>query len=210
MDPPSIIEKHCRESALVKQQLYRHSGSAIAEAAKRAADLLARGGKLLLCGNGGSAADSQHLAAEFTSRLRASVERPPIPAIALTTDTSFLTARSNDYGFDEVFERLVDALGRRGDVLITISTSGNSRNLIRAVTRSRQAGIYTIGFLGSDGGFLRALVDCAILVPSDNTQYIQESHIAIGHIFCELVEDALFGSTGSESISPVALAERYP
>jgi D-sedoheptulose 7-phosphate isomerase len=148
----------------------------------------------MLCGNGGSAADAQHIASEFTSRLRSSMERPGIPAVALTTDTSFLTARANDYSFDEVFERLVDALGRPGDVLIGISTSGGSRNVIRAVVRSKEKQILTIGMLGGTGGALAQLVHLPIVVPSDCTQFVQESHISIGHVLCQLVEEMLYGS----------------
>jgi len=190
------IQRHLHEAAAVQQQLAEVASPIIADAAERVAQLVASGGKIMLCGNGGSAGDSQHLAAEFTSRLRAEMERPPIPAIALTTDASYLTARANDYGFEEVFERLVEALGRPGDVLIGITTSGNSKNVIRAVKRCRDRDILTIGFLGSSGGQLARLVDVPIIVPSDSTQHIQESHIAIGHIFCELVEEALYGAEG--------------
>jgi D-sedoheptulose 7-phosphate isomerase len=165
----------------------------IAEAARQIAGRVAAGGKIMLCGNGGSAADSQHIAAEFTSRLRASMERPGIPAMALTTDSSYLTARGNDYGFDDIFERLVDSLGRGGDVLIAISTSGTSRNVVRAVTRAREKGILTVGLLGGTGGIIGSLADLAIVVPSDSVQHIQESHITVGHIVCELVEETLYG-----------------
>jgi D-sedoheptulose 7-phosphate isomerase len=199
MDPIQLIQARLFESAAVKCRLADVGASAIAEAAQRTADSISSGGKLMLCGNGGSAADSQHLAAEFTSRLRASLERPGMPALALTTDTSFMTARANDYSFDEVFERLVDVWGRAGDVLIAITTSGNSRNLIRAVARCREKEIFTIGFLGETGGQLRSLVDLPILVPSTSTQHVQEAHIAIGHILCELVEEKLYGSTQSGS-----------
>jgi D-sedoheptulose 7-phosphate isomerase len=198
MNAIELIEVHLKESAAVKQQLARTSAPAIAEAGRRIAERVARGGKIMLCGNGGSAADSQHMAAEFTSRLRASLERPPIAAIALTTDTSFLTARANDYGFDEVFERLVLGLGQPADVLIGISTSGNSENVVRAVKCCQARNILTVGFLGCSGGKLGSLVDIPITVPSDSTQYIQESHIAIGHIVCELVEEALYGDKISE------------
>jgi len=197
MDEIQLIQARLLESAAVKTRLANVGAPAIAQAAQRVSDSISSGGKLMLCGNGGSAGDSQHLAAEFTSRLRASLERPGIPALALTTDTSFLTARANDYSFDEVFERLVDTWGRAGDVLIAITTSGNSRNLIRAVQRCRQKEIFTIGFLGQTGGQLLPLVDLPILVPSDSTQHVQESHIAIGHILCELVEEKLYGSTDS-------------
>jgi D-sedoheptulose 7-phosphate isomerase len=184
MQPIDLVRQHLLDSAAVKQELAECAGPAIVEAAQRTADRVARGGKIMLCGNGGSAADSQHIAAEFTSRLRASMERPGIPAVALTTDTSFLTARANDYSFDEVFERLVDTLGRSGDVLIGTSTSGGSQNVIRAVVRSKEKQILTIGLLGRTGGALARLVDLPIVVPSDCTQYVQESHIAIGHILC--------------------------
>lgn len=197
MDEIQLIQTRLLESAAVKTRLANLGAPAIAEAAQRVSDSISSGGKLLLCGNGGSAGDCQHLAAEFTSRLRASLERPGIPALALTTDTSFLTARANDYSFDEVFERLVDVWGRAGDVLIAITTSGNSRNLIRAAQRCRQKKIFTIGFLGETGGQLLPLVDLPILVPSDSTQHVQECHIAIGHILCELVEEKLYGPTDS-------------
>jgi len=196
MNAIELIEAHLRESAAVKQRLAVSASAAIAEAARRIAERVAAGGKIMLCGNGGSAADSQHIAAEFTSRLRSTLERPPIAALALTTDTSFLTARANDYEFAEVFERLVAGLGRAGDVLIGISTSGNSGNVVRAVDRCRAMDILTVGFLGGSGGKLAAMVDIPIVVPSDSTQHIQESHIAIGHIICELVEEALYGDKG--------------
>jgi D-sedoheptulose 7-phosphate isomerase len=195
MSPIELVRKHLAESAAVKQRLAQSAAvPVIVEAAGRLAERVSRGGKIMLCGNGGSAADSQHIAAEFTSRLRASMERPGIPAIALTTDTSFLTARGNDYGFDDVFERLVDGLGRPEDALIGISTSGTSRNVVRAATRAREKGMLTVGLLGGTGGVLAGIVDLPIVVPSDSTQHIQESHIAIGHILCELVEEMLYGN----------------
>ena len=195
MSPLQLVQKHLAESAAVKLQLAdSDAASVIVEAARQLAECVTRGGKIMLCGNGGSAADSQHIAAEFTNRLRASMERPGIPALALTTDTSFLTARANDYGFDDVFERLVDSLGRSGDALIGISTSGTSRNIVRAVARAREKEILTIGLLGGTGGVLSQLVDLAVIVPSSSVQYIQESHSAIGHILCEVVEETLYGS----------------
>jgi D-sedoheptulose 7-phosphate isomerase len=195
MSPIELVRKHLIESAAVKQRLAQSAAApVIVEAAGRLAERVSRGGKIMLCGNGGSAADSQHIAAEFTSRLRASMERPGIPAIALTTDTSFLTARGNDYGFDDVFERLVDGLGRPEDALIGISTSGTSRNVVRAATRAREKGMLTVGLLGGTGGVLAGIVDLPIVVPSDSTQHIQESHIAIGHILCELLEEMLYGN----------------
>jgi len=196
MTPIEQVRRHLLETARVQQQLAEVASPVIADAAERVARLVARGGKIMLCGNGGSASDSQHLAAEFTNRLRASTERPPIPALALTTDTSYLTARTNDYGFDDVFERLVEAFGRPGDILIGISTSGNSKNVIRAVKLCKERDILTIGFLGSSGGELACLVDVPIVVPSESTQHIQEAHIAIGHIFSEIVEQTLYGPEG--------------
>ncbi len=194
MSPIQLVRKHLEDSAAVKLQL-ADSGCAavIADAAGQLSQRVADGGKIMLCGNGGSAGDSQHIAAEFTSRLRASMDRPGIPALALTTDSSYLTARGNDYGFDDIFERLIDSLGRPGDALIAISTSGTSRNVVRAVVRAREKQILTVGLLGGSGGVLADLVDLAIVVPSSSVQHIQESHIAIGHILCELVEETLYG-----------------
>jgi histidinol-phosphate phosphatase family protein len=195
MSPLQLIRRHLSDSAAVKLQLAdSDTAHLIADAARQLAGCVSRGGKIMLCGNGGSAADSQHIAAEFTSRLRASMERPGIPALALTTDSSFLTARGNDYGFDDIFERLLDTFGRPGDALIAISTSGASRNVVRAVTRAREKQILSIGLLGGTGGVLASMVDLPLIVPSNSVQHIQESHIAIGHILCELVEEILYGA----------------
>jgi len=156
-----------------------------------AADVLAgweHGGKLLVCGNGGSAADSQHIVAELVGRFLA--ERPGYAAIALTVNTSTLTAVGNDYGFDEIFARQVQALGGAHDVLLVLSTSGNSPNCVRAVEQARGQGLRTYGFLGRDGGRLRALVDGAVIAPSDHTPRIQEIHIFLGHLLCALLEAA--------------------
>jgi phosphoheptose isomerase len=150
------------------------------------------GGKLLLCGNGGSAADCQHVAAELVSRLTMAYERPGLPALALTTDSSFITAFTNDINFEDVFARQVQALGRPGDVLLGISTSGNSKNVVRAVEQARAQGIATIGLLGA-GGVLSDLVDVAIRVPSTTTMLIQQTHLALEHALCDLVERELFG-----------------
>ena len=164
-------------------------GSAVEAAARRMADSLASGGKLMFCGNGGSAADSQHLAAELTGRFVD--ERPPLAAMALTTDTSALTCIANDYSFAQVFERQVAGLGRPPDCLIGISTSGNSENLVRAFATARRLGLGTIGLLGRDGGQLAALCEESIVVPSFTTARIQEAHIFIGHCLCALVEQRL-------------------
>jgi D-sedoheptulose 7-phosphate isomerase len=147
------------------------------------------GRKLMLCGNGGSAADSQHIAAEMAGRFIN--DRRPLAAVALSTDTSTMTCIANDYTFDEVFSRQVAGLGVRGDCLLAISTSGNSRNVIRAAQAARAAGIHAIGLLGKGGGSLREICDVSIIVPSQTTARIQEAHIFIGHTLCALVEEAL-------------------
>ncbi len=170
-------------------QSLRHLDSAVSHAAVLATQSLQSGGKLMFCGNGGSAADSQHLAAELTGRFIK--DRRPLAALALSTDTSALTCIGNDYSFDEVFARQVQGLGRVGDVLVGISTSGNSRNVIRAVEEAHAVGMKVIGLLGRDGGALRELCDVAILVPSLVTARIQESHILIGHSLCGLIEQQL-------------------
>ena len=174
------------ESARVKQRMADQCAADIVTAAQMISDALQSGGKLLLCGNGGSAADAQHIAAEFVGRLTASLERPALPAIALTTNTSCLTALANDYGFEWVFARQVEALGEPGDVLIAISTSGNSANVLRAVEVARMQGLRTIGLTGEPGGQLAASVDSVLQVPSTDSQRIQEGHITMGHILCAL------------------------
>lgn len=159
------------------------------DAGRRIASALAQGGKLMLCGNGGSAADAQHIASELTGRFIQ--ERRPLAGIALTTDSSALTCIGNDYAFDEVFARQLRALGRAGDVLIGISTSGNSANVVKAVQAAREMSITVIGLLGRDGGALKTLSDVAIVVPSQVTARIQEAHILIGHTLCGLIEHEL-------------------
>jgi len=178
------------ESARVKRALAESSAEAIARAASLLAESLRSGGRVLLFGNGGSASDAQHIAGEWCGRL--SRERPALPAIALTANTSDLTALGNDYGFERIFARLVEAHGRAGDVAIAISTSGNSPNVLEAVETARARGLRTIALTGRGGGKLAARVELALVVPSDDTQRIQESHIAIGHALVELVDDALF------------------
>ncbi len=161
----------------------------VLRAGQMAAQTLRLGGKVLFCGNGGSAADSQHLAAELTGRFIK--DRRPLAAVALSTDTSALTCIANDYSFDEVFARQVAGLGRTGDLLIGISTSGNSRNVIRAVEEAQKLGMQSVGLLGRDGGQLRALCNHAIVVPHNVTARIQECHILIGHTLCGLIEQEL-------------------
>ena len=181
------VRAHLNESAEIKRQVAEVCMESILAAAVLLEKAFRSGGKVLLCGNGGSAADCQHLAAEFVNRLTKSFERPALPAIALTTDTSFLTAYTNDYGVEGLFARQVQALGKKGDVLIGISTSGNSANIIQAVKTAKIMGIHTIALMGTSGKLME-LADVAIAVPSNKIQYIQESHIAIEHILCMLVE----------------------
>ena len=189
-----MIEKHVAESVRVLRGTVEACGRDVEEAAASASDALREGGKVLLCGNGGSAADAQHFAAELVNRLSKDFERPAIPAVALTTDTSVLTAYANDYGFDGVFARQVEALGRPGDVLIVLSTSGNSENLCRAADAARERGLSSIALLGGDGGRLAGLVDRAIVVPSDSTQHVQEAHAVIVHLLCALIERGLYSA----------------
>lgn len=148
------------------------------------------GGKVLFCGNGGSAADAQHLAAELSGRFY--INRPPLYAEALHVNTSYLTAVANDFSYDDIFARMVEAAGRAGDVLVGISTSGNSKNIVAAINKAKQIGMKTIGMTGMTGGEMKNLCDCLLNVPSKDTPRIQESHIMIGHIICEDVEKELF------------------
>jgi D-sedoheptulose 7-phosphate isomerase len=188
------ITRSLLESAALTGRVALELGATIAQAGDLFVESLRAGGKLLFFGNGGSAADAQHLAAEFVGRYVA--ERAPLPAIALTTDSSVLTAIGNDYGFDQVFVRQIRALGRRGDVAIAISTSGRSPNVILGIEAAREAGLATIALTGGDGGNLATIVDVAIVVPSTTTARIQECHIAIGHVLCEYVDGELLGKDG--------------
>ena len=167
--------------------------AAVADAAEVTGKAMLDGHKLMVAGNGGSAADSQHLVAEFVSRL--TVDRPAMRAVALTTDTSILTAIGNDYSYDNIFERQIEALGQAGDVFLGISTSGNSRNILKALDLSRKLGITTIGFSGRDGGKMPTLCDYNVIIPSEITANIQEAHLALEHIYCHLVEISYFGKS---------------
>jgi len=187
-----VARQHFLKSAEVKQALTTKCISEITTAAMLLADVLKNGDKILLCGNGGSAADCQHIAAEFTSVLSKDILRPAMAAIALTTDTSFITANANDFGFEGIFERQVEALGRKGDALIGISTSGNSENVLRAIRFAKKKEIKTILLTGETGGKIADIADVSVKVPCNDTQLIQESHISIGHVFCELVENEMF------------------
>jgi D-glycero-D-manno-heptose 1,7-bisphosphate phosphatase len=189
------VKAHMIESMKVKQEMGETCFDSIIASATLIAETFKAGGKVLLCGNGGSAADCQHMAAEFVSRLRKDFDRPGLPAIALTTDTSFLTAFANDCGFEGVFERQVKTFGRPGDLLLGISTSGSSMNVVRAVEAAKVAKMSTIVLTGTNGR-LAKMVDIAIPVPSAHTQYIQEVHLFVEHILCDLVEQYLFN--GSE------------
>ena len=164
---------------------------AVIKAGEMTAAAMKAGRKLMICGNGGSAADAQHLAAEFVSRL--TVDRPALRAIALTTDTSILSAIGNDFSYDNVFERQVEALGIEGDVLLAISTSGNSKNCVKALKLAKKMGITTMAYTGNKGGLMAELADINVIVPSDTTMNIQESHLALEHIFCMVVERFYFG-----------------
>jgi D-sedoheptulose 7-phosphate isomerase len=184
-----IVDEIWQESRALKDRFFSENREAIVAAADRLAECLVSGHKLLLFGNGGSAADAQHLAAEFVNRFR--IERPPLAAIALTTDTSVLTSIGNDYDFSDVFEKQIRALGRRHDTALGLSTSGGSKNVIRAVAAAKEMGMTTLGFCGR-GGPLADAADTAFCVPSDVTARVQEVHVMLGHMLCEMVDRILF------------------
>lgn len=186
------ILKQINESILMKNKMIDQCVDSIEKASRILIDAFGKKRKLLICGNGGSAADSQHIAAELISSFRSSLRRKSLPAIALTTDTSMITAFSNDFGFDRVFARQVEGIGEEGDVFMGISTSGNSVNVIEALKEAKNKGMITIGLLGKDGGKLKEMFDCSIIIPSDDTPRVQEGHILAYHIICDLVEKALF------------------
>ncbi len=188
-----FLKDSLHESAETKLNIEKECAEDIFKAVDLIKEAYLGGKKVLLCGNGGSAADSQHIATELMVRLSHHIERPALPAIALTTDSSNLTAGGNDIGFENIFARNVEGLGNEGDILIAISTSGNSLNVIKAVEKGKEKGLKSIGLLGGSGGKLKSLVDTAIVVPSENVQRIQEGHITIAHIICEIVENELFG-----------------
>ena len=183
----SRIRAVIQESIQVKKDALEKNIDLIERVAQSIISSYKNGGKVLLCGNGGSAADSQHIAAEFIGRFQK--ERRALPAIALTTDTSILTSLANDYSYEIVFARQVEALGKKGDVLIGISTSGKSPNVIKALETAQALGILTVAFTGHDGGLMGKIADISIIVPSKVTARIQESHIALFHALCEVVED---------------------
>jgi D-sedoheptulose 7-phosphate isomerase len=186
------IEEIIRKSIAVKQEILsdEHLIGEIRDIAETCAEAFCQGNKVLLCGNGGSAADAQHLAAEFSGRFY--YDRPPLPAEALHVNTSYMTAVANDYSFEEVYARLVRAMGQQGDVLIALSTSGNSPNILKAISVAHEIGMIVIGMTGQSGGKMKDQCDFLVNVPSSDTPRIQESHILIGHIICEMVESSLF------------------
>jgi len=190
-----IIES-IKESIEVKQKLITNSYliSEIRKVSVACTTAFSRGNKVLFCGNGGSAADAQHLAAELSGRFN--YDRPPLPSEALHVNTSYLTAVANDYSYDEVYARLLRGMGKEGDVLIGISTSGNSKNIIRAFETARELRITTVALTGETGGVLAGLSDFMINIPSKDTARIQESHIMVGHIICEQIESTLFPKEG--------------
>jgi D-sedoheptulose 7-phosphate isomerase len=196
------ITQELRESAALKLHVAETQGPIMQAMIECIWESLQQGGKLLMCGNGGSAADAQHLVTECMVRL--AVERAPLPALALTTNTSLLTAAGNDHGFETIFARQVAGLGRPGDVLMAISTSGNSLNVVRAVEEAHRRGLHTLGLLGKDGGRLKEMVHIALVVPSSSTQRIQEVHITVGHILCGALERRILSTPLAAYQEPVA------
>ena len=189
-DYKSLINEQLQQSAQVLQFINEKLVDDIAQTGALMVDCYKAGGKLLVCGNGGSAADAQHFAAELVGRLN--YHRAALPAIALTTDTSILTAVANDYSFNEIFTRQVEALGQAGDILVGLSTSGNSGNVIQAIHAAKAKKMTTIALLGKNGGTLAGLADYKMIIPSQTSQKIQEGHITIIHLWCEIVEKTLF------------------
>ena len=185
-----IIAQALKDGLTVKEDFIKKNTSKLIHLAECISEAFKNGRKLMICGNGGSAADAQHLAAEFVNRFQ--LERPPLPALALTTDTSIITSVANDYGYEEVFSKQIRALGVKGDILLGLSTSGKSENILSAIRTAREKGLYSVGFMGRDGGGMLKLVDLALVVENNQTPRIQEAHIMAGHIVCELVEYILF------------------
>lgn len=187
----AFVQERIQSNIAAKTKLMEQQSAEILAIGHKLVNVLRGGGKIFFCGNGGSAADAQHLAAELVCKLRD--DRPPLAGLALTTDTSTLTATSNDYSFRDVFARQVIALGASGDALVGISSSGNSANVLAAIEAAKQKNILTVGLLGRDGGAIAGAVDQAVIVPDHDTQRIQECHILVGHIWMEMIEHELFG-----------------
>ncbi len=195
----NYIKNQIQASIDTKQNILNDDAlmQTIAEVGKACVDLYKNGKKTLLAGNGGSAADAQHIAAELVGRY--GFDRPSIPSVALTTDTSNLTAIGNDYGYDKVFSRQMEGMGSEGDLFIGISTSGNSENIVNAINAAKAKGVTTVALVGRDGGEMARIADYAIIVPSNATPRIQESHILIGHMICDIIEKELFGDGVGEN-----------
>lgn len=187
------IKDQIKKSYETKQDIYENEDllNKIEEVSKLCVEIYKNSKKTILAGNGGSAADAQHIAAELVGRY--GFDRPSIPSLALTTDTSCLTAIGNDYGYDKVFSRQLEGMGQNGDIFIGISTSGNSKNIINAFEVAKQKGIKTVALVGRNGGEMAKMADIALIVPSESTPRIQESHILIGHIICDIIEKEIFG-----------------
>ena len=200
-----IVQKQLAQSIATMQAVLADESisDTVVTIAQLTAQALKSGNKLLVAGNGGSAADAQHLAAEFVARL--TIDRPALRAIALTTDSSILTAIGNDHSFDQIFERQVEALGQPGDILLAISTSGNSKNCVKALKQAKTQGLHTVSYTGNNGGAMKDLSEINVIIPSDTTMNIQESHLALEHILCMLVERFYFGPDFGEK--PKHLAE---
>jgi D-sedoheptulose 7-phosphate isomerase len=190
----NFIKESLEESLKVKEQILSNCMDDILKISEAFISCIKNGNKLMFCGNGGSAADCQHIATEFMIRLSHDIKRPAIAALALTTDSSNLTAGGNDIGFDSIFARNVEGLGKTGDVLVGISTSGNSENIINAFLKAKEKKITTVGLLGENGGKIISYCDYSVCVPSINVQRIQENHIFIGHLLCEITERAIYGA----------------
>lgn len=188
------VMDHANAGLVARKTFFDTKAELVVEISRAMAVCLASGGKIMFCGNGGSAADSQHLAAELTNRFK--LERPPLPGLALTTDTSAITAIGNDYSFDEIFSKQVQALGRPGDMLVGFSTSGTSSNVIRAMREAKRNDIITVGLSGQSGGEMASVSDFLVTVPTSDTPVIQEIHISAGHMMCHLVDHFLFEAVG--------------
>ncbi|MEO5340823.1 MAG: D-sedoheptulose 7-phosphate isomerase [Magnetococcus sp. MYC-9] len=196
MNDPFLLEQ-IQESLAVKQRLLADAEllSTLQRVCERALAVYQTGGKLLVAGNGGSAADAQHIAGELVSRFY--FDRPALPALALTTDSSILTAIGNDYGYEQLFSRQIEANGKAGDLFLAISTSGNSANMLRAAHTARRMGLQVVGLTGASGGQLAALCDLCLRIPATTTPRIQEGHILVGHLLCAFIERGLFGQSRS-------------
>lgn len=189
----NYIKDQIKKSYETKQDIYNNEDllNKIEKTSKLCVELYKKGNKTILAGNGGSAADAQHIAAEMVGRY--GFDRPSLPSLALTTDTSALTAIGNDYGYDKVFSRQLEGMGQDDDLFIGISTSGNSKNIVNAFNSAKKKNITTVALVGRDGGDMAKIADIALIVPSDSTPRIQESHILIGHIICDIIEKEMFG-----------------